>query len=286
MDYTLIDEDELQAQLALDGLIAPVMEEISNDYRQAFDHWFAYARQLNRTSIGSWVQHWTAGAGQSVNSVKPTASRIFGRAINAYAATVSLSENTMPIEALSLSRSIYEAGFWLGHLDKDSDQALSDLEVDEIKNLIAREDALKERYSGNLEISDASRQRRSSAMDALSGRKKNSIDRIAKSLGPRSRYVEYRVLCGFYGHTSESSLRHHLQSVDGIIANTLGPHGQQIPKAVYFSSDALISCGMAFSAIMSDKVSEDAFQSAYRTLKSMEHEYGNELASAGFMDDP
>lgn len=270
-------EDEAQQQLAAHGLLAPVMDEWSSLYRTDYSHWLGYMRELNDHAVQNWIRHWEAGAGGPVRALQPSANRIYGRALNTFSAEVVLSERTFPLEALNLARSIYEASFWLGHLAARPETALDDLEVDELKNRLAREEALVGRHSDDAAILSASEQRVQTFNAVLNGRKRLSIDRIAKSLGRTSRYVEYRVLCGFYGHVSESSLEHHIQTSEGVVANTLGPHGKQIPTAAYFASDALIACSMSHAAIMQDENAASQFQASYRDLKRLEREFQSDL---------
>lgn len=278
-------DEEAQHQLAKDGLLAPVMDEWSALYKRDFDHWLTYARRLNQTAVGCWIEHWGAGAGGSVDGPLPTGSRIFGRALNTYAATIVLAERTMPLEGLSLARSIYEASFWLGHLSKNPDAALSDLQVDELKNRLAREETLRQRHCDDTDVVLQSNRRCEDMRQILGNRKRTTIDIIAKGLGRSSRYMEYRVLSGFYGHLSEASLQHHLQSKEGIVANTLGPHGEDIPKTVYFASDALIACGMAYSTVLNDPRIAERFQQGYRELKTLERNFEPELAAGGHAEE-
>lgn len=69
---------------------------------------------------------------------------MYGRAINAFVASVMLAERGMTIEAAGAARTIYEVGFWLSFLATDPLKALDALEVDQHDNAIQREVLLRE----------------------------------------------------------------------------------------------------------------------------------------------
>lgn len=209
------------------------------------------------------MDHWRGTDGQKVVDLLPTAARMFGRGINNFAASAILCERGSAVAAASLARSIAEVSFWLAYMAKAPDDALSDLEADDLKNWIAREKELQRVTPDQPELLAQSKINQASYVAKLAGRTPPTIGAFAKKFGSPNGYLKYRIMSGFYSHLSHASLGHNLLKTGATSGtNILGPHSREIPKAIYFACDSLIDCGAAYSKIVKDPTSVEAFEKA------------------------
>ncbi|MBD3817421.1 MAG: hypothetical protein IE912_00690 [Brevundimonas diminuta] len=186
--------------LAEEGLLSALIEDWRSIYIENYAPWFALARDVNRYATWLFQEHQDAGNGGPADAQAPTAVRMFGRAMNAFAASVMLAERAMAIEAAGAARAIYEVGFWLSLLATDPVKALEALEVDEHDNAIQREALLREEHPEDAALIAASLEREAGHVAKLAGRKSLGIKKIAKTMPKRSGYLEYRLASAFYGH--------------------------------------------------------------------------------------
>ncbi|MFW8695349.1 hypothetical protein, partial [Mesorhizobium japonicum] len=108
-------------------------------YIDNYRDWFELARELNRYAVSLFQDHQDAGDGGPANAAAPTAVRVYGRALNAYTASIMLAERAMTIEAVGAVRPIHEAGFWLSLLATNPEKALEELDIDHHKHAVDRE---------------------------------------------------------------------------------------------------------------------------------------------------
>lgn len=262
MSHTLEHDPEVRAALNESGLLSPVIEEWRIHYLEQYRQWFDFAEAINQLAMKLWLAHWDKMQGEKITALKPTASRMFGRAINNFAATVILCQRGLAIEGAALARSISEASIWLGYMLEEPVKALSDLEADDIHNFISRYKELRRvsENSGDRASVSYSHAEEKKLRDALKGRARPDWPNIAQTYGSANAYMKFRIISGFYSHLSGESLKHLIQMTGektGI--NILGPHSDQIPHALYFAIDALTECGAAYSAIVDDKLLAQAF---------------------------
>lgn len=264
------DGAELVSSLSTYGLLSPVIDEWRLTYLKLYEPWFTTARNLNQTAMKAWMDHWRGTDGQKVVDLLPTASRIFGRGINNLAACVILCERGSAIEAGALARSISEASFWLAYLAEAPDAALSELEADDLANYVDREKELQRTSPDGAEWLIQSKANEAAYVAKLAGRKRPSIKVIAQKYGSHTGYLKYRIMSGFYSHLSQASLRHNLiKTGDTSGMNILGPHSREIPNALILACDSLIDCGAAYSAIVDDRRSAEAFDKAGEQLQDL-----------------
>jgi hypothetical protein len=266
------DDPEIRAALLEQGLLSPVIEEWRVHYLEQHSEWFDFAQTVNRLAMKLWIAHWDDMQGEKITALKPTASRVFVRAINNFAATVILCERGLAIEAAALARSISEASIWLGYMAEEPVKALSDLEADDLHNFISRHKELRR-------VSDKSGDKISVAYShaeekklkaALNGRDKPKWQTIAQNYGSSRAYMKFRIISGFYSHLSGASLQHHIQMTGSKTAfNILGPHSTEIPNALYFACDALTDCGAAYSVIVDDQPLAQAFHDTINPLNDL-----------------
>lgn len=196
---------------------------------------------------------------------------MYGRAMNAFAASVMLAERAMAIEAAGAVRAIYEVGFWLSLLATDPLKALEALEIDEHDNAIQREILLREEHPSDAAVVAASLKREAHHVAKLAKRKSLSVKKIAQTMPKRSGYLEYRLVSAFYGHLSSSSLDGlKKRNGKGGVTNILGPFETEIPKALSFALDAMLRCTRYFEVMMKEGRQPDRLEKAHHTLLGLQ----------------
>jgi hypothetical protein len=264
------DQDPREG-LAEEGLLSPLIEDWRAIYIENYAPWFDLARDVNRYATWLFQEHQDAGNGGPANAQAPTAVRMYGRAMNAFAASVMLAERAMAIEAAGTARAIYEVGFWLSLLATDPLKALEALEVDEHDNAIQREALLREEHPTDVAVIAASLKREAHHVAKLAGRKSLSVKKIAKTMAKRSGYLEYRLVSAFYGHLSSSSLDGlKKRNGKGGVTNILGPFETEIPKALSFALDAMLRSTCYFEVMMKESRQPDRLEKAQRTLLDLQ----------------
>ena len=121
------DDPNIRAALFEQGLLSPVIEGWRVHHLEQHAEWFTFAHTVNKLAVKLWITHLGDMQGEEITALNPTASRVFVRAVNNFAATVILCERGLAIEAAALARSISEASIWLSYMAEEPDKALSDL---------------------------------------------------------------------------------------------------------------------------------------------------------------
>ncbi|MCR5870012.1 MULTISPECIES: DUF5677 domain-containing protein [unclassified Sphingomonas] len=257
--------------LAEEGLLSPLIEDWRTIYIENYAPWFALARDVNRYATWLFQEHQDAGNGGPANAQAPTAVRMYGRAMNAFAASVMLAERGMAIEAAGAVRAIYEVGFWLSLLATDPLKALEALEIDEHDNAIQRELLLREEHPTDAALIAASLKRQEHHAAKLAKRKSLSVKKIAQTMPKRSGYLEYRLVSAFYGHLSSNSLDGlKKRNGKGGVTNILGPFELEIPKALSFALDAMLRSTRYFEVMMKEGRQPNRLEAAARTLLELQ----------------
>jgi hypothetical protein len=268
------DSDDLDPRwgMAEEGLLSPLIEEWRLDYIAQDADWFALARDANRYAVWLFQEHQDAGNGGPANDQAPTAVRMFGRAMNAFVAAVTLAERAMATEAAGATRAIYEVRFWLTFLATRPVEALEALEVDALHQRIQREKLLRGEHHCDAAGAAASRTREASFVQQLAGRKKPpSIAEIAKSLPSHTGYLEYRIVSAYYGHLSHHSLDGlKLRGVGNGVSAILGPFQSEIPKALSFALDAMLPVIGFFELMMKESRFPDRRRAMQEQLSALQ----------------
>lgn len=265
------DDPVIAAALREDGLLSPVIDDWRTHYLDEHRDWFDLAHTLNKMVMRLYLAHWDM-PGERMGALKPTASRVFGRAINNFAGAVILCERGSAIEAASLSRSVNEASMWLGYMFGKPQEALSDLEADDLHNMVGRYKELrrvsvKSGDTATVKFSDIE----VSKINAdLNGRERPNWPEIAQTYGSSHAYMKFRIMSGYYSHLSGTSLKHHiLMTGDKTAFNILGPHSTEIPNALYLACDALTDCGAAYCAVVDDRRLAQGFHDIRPTIANL-----------------
>lgn len=270
MDDHNPDQEDPRWGLVEEGMLSPLLEEWRLTYLKNHAAWFELARETNRCAVWLHQEHFEAGNGGPANNQAPTAVRIYSRALNGFAAAVTLAERALAIEAAGAVRPIYEAGFWLSYLATEPLKALEELAVDEDHHAIRREKLLREKFPGDRALVSASETRQAKRAARLSKRRPSGVESVAAKMGPHSGYLEYRLVSSFYGHLSNHSLNALKQSVGpGAVINILGPHEGEIPNALYFAVDAMTRTASYFAVMMREDRVNGRLIEARRHLQSL-----------------
>ncbi|MEN5364702.1 DUF5677 domain-containing protein [Brevundimonas intermedia] len=248
------DDPEIAAALMEEGLLSPIIDEWRIHYLAKHHEWFDLSRTLNKMAMRMYLAHWDM-PGKKMLDLMPTASRVFSRAITNFEAAVILCERGSAIEAASLARSVNEASIWLGYMVEKPEDALVDLDADDLHNAVGRLKELR-RVSvdtGDTPSVDFADVEIGKLTKELNGRKKPIWQDIAQKYGSSHAYMKFRIMSGFYSHLSTTSLKHHIQMTgDKTAFNILGPHSEQVPNSLYLACDSLADCGSAYAAIVND----------------------------------
>ena len=164
---------------------------------------------------------------------------------------------------------IYEAGFWLSYLATEPGDALEELAADEHHHAIQREKLLREAFPDDGALITASEARETERV-ALRKRRPKGVEPVARKMGPRSGYLEYKLVSSFYGHLSNHSLDAMKRSVGpGAVINILGPHESEIPNALYFAVDAMTRTASYFAVMMHENRANERLIEARRHLQAL-----------------
>ncbi len=265
------DDPNIADALREDGLLSPVIDDWRTYYLDDHREWFDLSRTINKMAMRLWLAHWYM-PGERLMALGPTASRVFGRAINNFAGAVILCERGSAIEAASLARSINEASIWLGYMAERPDEALSDLEADDLHNMVGRHKelrrvAVKTGDTATVKFSDIEVGK---IKADLNGRQRPNWQEIAQTYGSSHAYMKFRIMSGYYSHLSGTSLRHHvLMTGDKTAFNILGPHATEIPHTLHLACDALADCGAAYGAIVDDQPLAQEFGDIRPTIENL-----------------
>jgi hypothetical protein len=172
------DSDPVQTDprwgLVEEGMLSPLLEEWRLIFLENHADWFELARETNRCAVWLHQEHFEAGNGGPANNQAPTAVRIYSRALNAFAAAVTLAERALAIEAAGAVRPIYEAGFWLAYLATEPRDALEELAADEHHHAVRREQLLREAFPDDGTLITASEARETERIALRKRRPKGS----------------------------------------------------------------------------------------------------------------
>ncbi|WP_332748044.1 DUF5677 domain-containing protein [Sphingomonas sp. ZB1N12] len=188
--------------------------------------------------------------GRSSHDPLCVAIQIVPRALSSFQGAIILAERGMNTEALTLVRSIYECGFWIGYLHESPDAARDDFFADTIKNEIKVREIVKglpfieaePAASYVLEID----QLRVEAKKYT--RRPPDIKTVSDNSGFGDRYAEYRRLCGMAAHTSLTSIMQYISfEQDGTFkGHVIGPNETEVPNTLGFALGAMMIVIEAF----------------------------------------
>ena len=235
-------EEKLEAQAKLDAeasqrqenFLSPWMEKYALHFRQSNKEWYDYARELNRVGLAIWTATEDVVVERSTFDPLCIAVRLLLRALCDFEASVILAERGIVDQADMLTRSIYEAGFWMGFLSRNGDNAAEAMRQDSLVSILA---ALKfERKLAVLqqgEDAEIVREIDTAVTSREKGKPQNISELVFRS-GYEDYYPSYKELSSSVAHTSLHSLHSFMKdngngTFDGHI---IGPNEDRISPSL------------------------------------------------------
>lgn len=145
-------EEEAKASIKLDGMLAPVIDEFRAHIVEDNAAWFEFARRLNRLAARHLADHVRTIDGREIRDAISLSFRLTSRVAHTFGGAIVLAERGQVIEANTLSRSIYETGFWIGYLRASPLQGAADFITEEMVGQAGRDAAVKKAMSGNPDV--------------------------------------------------------------------------------------------------------------------------------------
>jgi hypothetical protein len=214
--------------------LSPWIEKLVPQFRQSNQEWCDYARELNRCGLEIATATGDVVAQKSTLDSVCIAYRLLLRALTGFQAAVTFAERGAISEADTLTRGVYEAGFWMGYFQKDGDKAANAMLQDSATSALAalkfnRKIAVKAFGEGADKVRELDK-----AITANGTGKAQNIAELAFSSGYENYYPIYKELSSSVAHTSLHSLYSLMKdkgdgTVDGHI---IGPDEEGIEPAI------------------------------------------------------
>lgn len=238
-------EEAAVATLKTDGMLAPVVAEFVPTFRARFSAWFDYATRLNQLGMRAMNDNVVQLNGRDIRDPISLSLRLMARAAHAFGASILLAERGLTIESNSISRSIYETGFWLGYLARSPLDAARDFMTEEMQSQLGRDRAAREAMAHEPRAIAELDNQIAHTLEAKAGRPAApAISAIAALGGCRDHYAFYKVLCGVSAHPTLSSTQGYLSAQEeaGFYGFAFGPDEMGIGKAVAYACHAHWLC--------------------------------------------
>ena len=237
------------------------IDRFAPHYRELNQSWSDYARELNRVAQKMWLSNDNIVAGKSSLDPICICSRMLIRSLAGFQGAIILSERGMTAEADSLTRGVYEAGFWLGYFNESPAEATNAIVADERGSQLSMVKwRLKQIGAGGgpeakflneklIELKQHNTQ-------------KQNIDDLAVKSGFAGHYPYYRDLSAASAHASLHSLHRHMNAFgDGSYSgHVMGPNSEGIERSILLSCHAISMCLAAFSTMVGGTDEDDEFR--------------------------
>lgn len=257
-DEHLLPEHEAMASIRADGFLSEAIRRAIPHFRSLNAEWFELADNFN--GVGQRLVTSTDRLiyGRSTHDPICLSARLLIRAMGAFQGAILLAERGMTQESFSLTRSIYENGFWIGYLSRMPTEAVRSFVADERVSQLGRDKALLRQIDANglsnhpvrkdliQRIANLSAHSRADKVDKI------SVDKLASRSGFKEHYVFYKQLSSGAAHPSFHSLSHYLEPrIDEAIAgHVMGPDGGGIADALNLACHAVMMCLVAVDALV------------------------------------
>jgi Family of unknown function (DUF5677) len=238
------EEKEVEAMhqcsesLRQECFLSPWIEKLVPHFHQSNQDCYDYARELNRCGlkIARETGDLVLEGDKSTHAPKAIAYRLLLRSLTNFEAAIILAERGAISEADTLTRGVYEAGFWMGYLQKDGAEAANAILQDSIASELAalrfeRKLAVKSHGEKSVEVRNIN-----ATITAVTkngkGKAQNIAD-LAFSSGYENYYQIYKELSSSVAHTSLQSL-HSLMNDNGdgtFDGHIIGPDEDGIESA-------------------------------------------------------
>lgn len=265
-----MSDDKLEAQLRLDAqesqreelFLSPWIQKYVPHFRQSNQDWYDYARELNRLGLSIARVTGDVVLGPSTLDSVCIAYRLLLRAICDFEASVILAERGIVDQADLLTRSVYEAGFWMGYLHRNGDGAATAMLKDSQASDRA---ALKfERKLVVLQHGENSEKVREidKAITSQPKGRPQKIQELADHSGYKKFYTIYKDLSSSVAHTSLRSLHSFMKdNGDGTYdGHIVGPDEDRISPSLSNACLALCLNLRSYSEIVGSSSFDDQLQ--------------------------
>lgn len=246
-------KDEAKASIKLDGMLAPVIDEFRAHVVEDNAAWFEFARRLNRLAARHLADHVRTIDGREIRDPISLSFRLTSRVAHTFGAAIVLAERGQIIEANTLSRSIYEAGFWIGYLRASPLKAAADFITEEMTGQAGRDAAVKKVMAGHVEVASQLAAQEAQTKEALKGRERiPSLARMAELAGFPEHYAYYKVLCGTSAHPTLSSTHGYMTKQDDgdFYGVAFGPDTDNVGQALGFACHAYMMAVTGFTGLL------------------------------------
>lgn len=217
------------------GFLSPQIAEFVQKHRAQNQGWFEVAKDLNRVAQRQLLSFSVSDHDQSAL----ISTLLFMRGVSNFQGAIILAERGMFSEARILTRSCFEAVFYLVAIDKDP--AILDLLVDDDvarrrKTARASLKVPSGLASDEIEILRRELEEKTPAAEL-------SLERVANIAGLSKQYdVFYRSLSNFSAHPTMTALFDHLQADEHGLATGLrwGPDGSGVESTLMAACTACV----------------------------------------------
>lgn len=242
---TDIDADAYNEQFREQGYLAPLMGEIIKVIRASNNDLFQIAETANAIAQAMYIDGTLLLKGRDTKEPLCLALQMAPRALGAYQGALLLAERGMYIEALTLARTIFEVGFWVGYIHENPSEAVPQLFADTLKGEISLLKAMIEAVAATdpdlvaeceKRLADTTAERAKYPAHVL------TLKDVAARSGFSQSYAQYKELCGAAAHNSLKSILPYLSRGEGTFSgHIIGPDEQQVPRALAYALSGLIT---------------------------------------------
>ena len=238
------DWDAIERGIRMDGFAASEYDRLRPAIIASLGGWFEAVRRLNRFAMRCYLTATTGLPGRKISDPFARGTQLFSRCLGNFQAALILMEYGAGQEALVHVRTIYEAGFWIGFLANEPEQAEAQLRL-------RAENSRRRHLQAVLDASEhVNSETRQAALDAIRLTDKKSkqgreidLATVARRGQSAFEYLHYAELSDSAAHASLSSIFHHLsRDEDGTYnGHQLGPNEAANEKAVRLAAHAMMS---------------------------------------------
>lgn len=236
--------DEFEKQFRAEGFLAPGMEELAAVFRRQNAVWLAFARRLNSLAQDLYADSTLTLIDQSIKAPSSIGLQMAPRALAAFQGAIILAERGMNAEALTLTRGIYECGFWMAFLHAEPDTAVKAIFFDEVCAQLGRDQASLAAVpldAATRRVIEA-RVAEGKTAKERDRKHKKSMEDVAKGGGNAAAFPFWKELTGDSAHVSLSSIFPYLarHPDGGVAGHKIGPDENEIERSLVLACSSLM----------------------------------------------
>ena len=232
-------ESEFVEAFRINGFLSPLIDEAVSAYVCQHREWFDHAEALNHAGLDAFNRRDNEVVGLTSHDPKCLAMRMIYRTLSAFQGSLILYRRGMIAEGDTLARNVYEAGFWLGFIQREGDAAVRAFLNDERKSQKSRATYYLDQfengsYTRNAEIEEQLRVQVAELKSKIANSDNVSVKMAAERSGLYGYYDAYKHLSASSAHNSLNSLHRYLRSnPDGTYdGHIIGPDPDSLSEAL------------------------------------------------------